>query len=270
MADRRRRRPVRGRVGCDRGRSDHRNICRIDGRGPDHQRDPDRTACRHLFRCSPQRRTGSVASVADHMARTSKIVAAAQDAADMRRRMGAAALELDAASDGSAHTRWRATVAARLPSQHWPKQTVLITAVDARTGEPVVFDRHSGVDLVDAVAASCSSGVRLPNRRRPLHRRRLPSQRRECRSGSRIRTGARTVTVRRQITRSGGLGHASRSTGRRTTSGGQQSRDDLPGQRHRAHIRRQRDGSVAASACCSSRLRPGQGPWPTGSCEFWR
>jgi NTE family protein len=36
---------------------------------------------------------------------------------------------------------------------------VLITAVDARTGEPVVFDRHSGVDLVDAVAASTSSGL---------------------------------------------------------------------------------------------------------------
>ena len=33
-----------------------------------------------------------------------------------------------------------------------------IVAVDARSGEPVVFDRHSGVDLVDAVAASCSSG----------------------------------------------------------------------------------------------------------------
>jgi NTE family protein len=35
---------------------------------------------------------------------------------------------------------------------------VLVTAVDAHTGEPVVFDRHSGVDLVDAVAASCASG----------------------------------------------------------------------------------------------------------------
>jgi NTE family protein len=72
--------------------------------------------------------------------------------------MGAAALEMDAASDGSGETRWRATVAARLPSQRWPERTVLITAVDARTGEPVVFDRHSGVDLVDAVAASCASG----------------------------------------------------------------------------------------------------------------
>ena len=34
-----------------------------------------------------------------------------------------------------------------------------ITAVDARTGEPVVFDRHSAVALVDAVAASTSSGA---------------------------------------------------------------------------------------------------------------
>jgi NTE family protein len=91
------------------------------------------------------------------MERTSRIIAAAQDAADMRRRMGAAALEMDAASDGSGPTRWRATVAARLPSQHWPQRMMLITAVDAHTGEPVVFDRHSGVDLVDAVAASTSS-----------------------------------------------------------------------------------------------------------------
>jgi NTE family protein len=72
--------------------------------------------------------------------------------------LGAAALDLDAASDGSRQEQWRATVAARLPTQAWPERTILITAVDAETGEPVVFDRHSGVDLVDAVAASCSSG----------------------------------------------------------------------------------------------------------------
>ena len=77
----------------------------------------------------------------------------------MRRRVGAAALDMDAASDGSWQTQWRATVAARLPSQLWPQRTVLITAVDAHTGEPVVFDRHSGVDLADAVAASCASGL---------------------------------------------------------------------------------------------------------------
>jgi NTE family protein len=93
------------------------------------------------------------------MRRISKIIASAEDATDMRRRMGAAALDMDAASDGSWQTQWRATVASRLPSQRWPQRTVLITAVDAHTGEPVVFDRHSGVDLADAVAASCASGL---------------------------------------------------------------------------------------------------------------
>jgi len=120
-----------------------------------------------ILTAAPQQRTGPLGSdggrapiqpIADHMRRTSEIIAAAEDAADMRRRLGAAALELDAAADGSGQTQWRTTVAARLPSQHWPQRTMLITAVDARTGEPVVFDRHSGVDLVDAVAASTASG----------------------------------------------------------------------------------------------------------------
>ena len=53
-----------------------------------------------------------IGPVANHMERTGAIIAAAKDAADMRRRMGAAALEMDAASDGSGQTRWRATVAA--------------------------------------------------------------------------------------------------------------------------------------------------------------
>lgn len=96
-------------------------------------------------------------SVSDHMERTGKILDASADMADMRRRMGAAALDLAAAMDG-ASKRWRATVAGRLPRQQWPERAVLLTAVDAETGEPVVFDRHSGVDLVDAVAASCASG----------------------------------------------------------------------------------------------------------------
>jgi len=120
-----------------------------------------------ILSATPRQRTGPVrsdggrvpiGSVADQMRRTSEIIAAAEDAADMRRRLGSAALEMDAASDGSWQTQWRAIVAARLPSQHWPQRTMHITAVDAHTGEPVVFDRHSGVDLVDAVAASCASG----------------------------------------------------------------------------------------------------------------
>jgi len=97
--------------------------------------------------------------VANHLARVTGIIASAEDPADMRRRMGAMALELDAAADGSWAARWRATVATRLPGPDWPRREVRITAVDARTGEPVVFDRQSGVDLVDAVAASCSSSL---------------------------------------------------------------------------------------------------------------
>jgi len=121
-----------------------------------------------ILAAAHQQRTGPVGSdrgrapnrpVTDHLERISKITASAEDAADMRRRMGAAALDMDAASDGSWQGQWRATVAARLPSQRWPQRTVLITAVDAHTGEPVVFDHHSGVDLVDAVAASCASGL---------------------------------------------------------------------------------------------------------------
>ena len=98
----------------------------------------------------------------DHMERTSAVISAAENAADMRRRMGAAALETDTPSHNSVQTKWRAVVAARLPSQYWPLLPLLIPAVDAHTGEPVVFDRHSGVDLVDAVAASTSNGFGIP------------------------------------------------------------------------------------------------------------
>jgi NTE family protein len=96
-------------------------------------------------------------SVLTYLEWSDGIIGSSESASDMRRRMGAAALEMDA-SDGNSQRRWRDIVAARLPSQHWPRQPVLIAAVDAHTGEPVVFDRHSGVDLVDAVAASTSNG----------------------------------------------------------------------------------------------------------------
>lgn len=100
-----------------------------------------------------------VRPVVDHMERMRKIIVSASDAADMRRKVGASALEMGSASDGSWQAQWRTVVASRLPIQQWPERRVLITAVDAGSGESVVFDRHSGVDLVDAVAASCSSGL---------------------------------------------------------------------------------------------------------------
>jgi NTE family protein len=120
---------------------------------------------------APQQRTGTsradggrdpIGPAPDHMRRASEIIAAAEGAADMRRKLGTAALEMDAASDGSGQSKWRDTVAARLPSAHWPQRTLQITAVDAHTGQPVVFDRESGVDLVDAVAASTANGFGVP------------------------------------------------------------------------------------------------------------
>ncbi|MDO5744068.1 MAG: patatin-like phospholipase family protein [Micrococcaceae bacterium] len=97
--------------------------------------------------------------VVSQLEKMDRISASAADALDMRRRMGAAALDMLARSDGTWQTQWRTTVASRLPSQHWPDQAILITAVDARTGESAVFDRNSGVDVADAIAASCASSL---------------------------------------------------------------------------------------------------------------
>lgn len=99
-----------------------------------------------------------VGSQPDHLERTQQVIDAASDAADMRRRMGALFIELDNASAGAGTARWRRTVAARMTGYSWPTTRVLLTAVDAETGEPVTFDRHSGIDLVDAVAASTAGG----------------------------------------------------------------------------------------------------------------
>jgi NTE family protein len=50
----------------------------------------------------------------------------------------------------------RHVIAQRLLSHDWPDRALRLTAIDTATGELVVFDRESGVELVDAVAASCA------------------------------------------------------------------------------------------------------------------
>ena len=50
----------------------------------------------------------------------------------------------------------RQVIVQRLPSHDWPDRTLRITAIDTATGELVVFEGDSGVELVDAVAASCA------------------------------------------------------------------------------------------------------------------
>ncbi|MEW2442985.1 patatin-like phospholipase family protein [Micromonospora marina] len=75
-----------------------------------------------------------------------------RDAARARARIGAMALSARTPSEQSR----RAVIAARLPSPDWPAARLLVTAVDAASGEFVVFDADSGVPLVDAVGASCA------------------------------------------------------------------------------------------------------------------
>ncbi|MGV0642256.1 patatin-like phospholipase family protein [Mycolicibacterium sp. XJ2546] len=50
----------------------------------------------------------------------------------------------------------RAVIAHRLPIKRWPQRQLRISAIDVATGELVTFDPTSGVELVDAVAASCA------------------------------------------------------------------------------------------------------------------
>jgi NTE family protein len=71
---------------------------------------------------------------------------------DMRRRIGALALAADTVPEDAR----RQAIAGRLPVQEWSDRVVLIPAVDAETGELVVFTRDSGVPLLDAVTASCA------------------------------------------------------------------------------------------------------------------
>ena len=75
-----------------------------------------------------------------------------RSAEEGRRRVGRFALD---ASTASSVDR-RGVIGARLTVQTWPDRRLLVTAVDAHTGALRVFDRDSGVELIDAVAASCA------------------------------------------------------------------------------------------------------------------
>jgi NTE family protein len=81
------------------------------------------------------------------------IGAAATSAAELQRAMGAFGLESDSVLGPGAEQR-RAVVAARLPRLEWPDRPMIVTAVNAHTGELTAFDRAWGVELADAVSAS--------------------------------------------------------------------------------------------------------------------
>jgi len=70
----------------------------------------------------------------------------------MSARLGRMALRARTVSEADR----RAVIEQRVPVGAWPDRRLLITAIDAETGEFRVFDRDSGVALIDAVAASCA------------------------------------------------------------------------------------------------------------------
>jgi NTE family protein len=90
--------------------------------------------------------------VAALLTRLGEISEAAQDGPDLRRRTGDLALSTATVTERER----RAVIQDRLPVHEWPNRAVRVTAVDTETGDLVVFDRESGVPLVDAVAASCA------------------------------------------------------------------------------------------------------------------
>ncbi|MFF3652783.1 patatin-like phospholipase family protein [Streptomyces sp. NPDC002181] len=89
--------------------------------------------------------TGLIARYAVAMVRS-------RDPEAYRRRVGALAL----AADTGEEAERRKVLEARLVSHAWPERRLVVTAVDALTGELAAFDRQSGAGLVDAVSASCA------------------------------------------------------------------------------------------------------------------
>lgn len=79
-------------------------------------------------------------------------MATASSAAELRGAVGRVALAARTVSEPER----LAVIESRLPEHGWPQRALRVVAVDAETGDTRVFDRDSGVSLVDAVAASCA------------------------------------------------------------------------------------------------------------------
>jgi NTE family protein len=84
--------------------------------------------------------------------RISAVLTTVEDPIAARRQVGEMAL----ARDRIPEAERRAIIAARLPVHAWPEKHVVVTTIQADTGAFRTLDRDSGVDVVDAVAASCA------------------------------------------------------------------------------------------------------------------
>jgi NTE family protein len=75
---------------------------------------------------------------------------------EFRRRIGALAIAAEKAGVTPSEQERLDVIGSRLVSTQWPERALVITAVDAESGEFRTFDRDSGVPLLQAVAASCA------------------------------------------------------------------------------------------------------------------
>ncbi|MET7458923.1 patatin-like phospholipase family protein [Nonomuraea sp. NPDC005501] len=81
-----------------------------------------------------------------------EIYESSRDRVERLRGFGAMALAADTVPEAER----RRVIEGRLPVHTWPERDLVIVAVEALTGETALFGPGSGVELVDAVAASCA------------------------------------------------------------------------------------------------------------------
>ncbi|MGO9124493.1 MAG: patatin-like phospholipase family protein [Terriglobales bacterium] len=96
-----------------------------------------------------------LAATADFKRLTDNIARAREGnggAIEILQRVGVLALAAPTVSESER----RRMIASRLPVHTWPQHGVVVVAVDAESGKRRVFDRTTGVPLIDAVAASCA------------------------------------------------------------------------------------------------------------------
>jgi NTE family protein len=95
----------------------------------------------------------SVAELMEMWATLATEAAESGDLSQLPLRVGELALNAKTVSESAR----REIIEGRLPDHAWPADgKVTLTAVDVYTGELGLFDKDSGVPLVDAVAASCA------------------------------------------------------------------------------------------------------------------
>jgi NTE family protein len=111
------------------------------------------TPLQQLFERQLDEKTSEIFVEADFEAFMANMAAAQSEATspdDARSRIGTIAKNTKTV----AREVRRAVIEARLSGMVWSDRDLRITSVDADTGIPVVFDRESGVSLIDAVEAS--------------------------------------------------------------------------------------------------------------------